>query len=257
MPPSSTCPTCSTWWRHGTKRMSRPTVKNIDLPPRRRIPVWAMLPVVILVIAGGLAAFYLFMPLDAPIPDDLGAQYAGLERGYTEQSFPRLGSASAPVLVEEFSSFACPHCRDFHDTIFPTLLDEIAAGQVQFVFIPVPHIGPGAETAARGAFCAGEQGLFWEMSDVLFDWQKRFVTQTFNERRIRKGARSMPLDAATFNACMSADRPKNVIAQARSEFDQRGLSGTPTLFINGQQVRDYAELNNLGDLAQHIMGGDS
>lgn len=227
--------------------MTRPTVKNIDLPARRRIPVWALVLLVTVILAGGLTAFYMFMPLDAPIPDELGAQYAGLERGTTDQGFPRLGSADAPVLVEDFSSFACPHCRDFHDEILPTLFDEIAAGQVQFVMIPVPHIGSGAKNAAEGALCAGEQDLFWEMSDVLFDWQKRFVTQTFNERRIRKGSEAMPLDADQFAACMSENRPENVITRARDEFDRRGLSGTPSLFLDGVKVRDYAELEGLGE----------
>ena len=227
--------------------MTRPTVKNIDLPRRRRIPFWVLMLFVIVILAGGLAAFYMFMPLDAPIPDDLGAQYTGLERGYTDQGFPRLGSADAPILVEDFSSFACPHCRDLHNEILPTLFDEIATGQVQFVMIPVPHIGSGAENAARGALCAGEQGMYWEMSDVLYDWQKRFVTQTFNERRIRKGSESMPLDAEQFATCMSENRPGDAITRARDEFEQRGLSGTPTLFLNGEKVRDYAELEGLGD----------
>jgi protein-disulfide isomerase len=218
-----------------------------ELKPRRRFPLSLMLPVVVVVVALIALVIYRLMPLDAPIPDDVGALYAGLERGTTDQGFPRLGSADAPILIEDFSSFACPHCRDFHNERLPDLVDEIAAGQVQFVFIPVPNIGPGAEDATRGAFCAGEQGLFWEMSDVLFDWQDRYVMFTFDQRRLRKGAANLGLDTDAFNACLGTDRTKQIIDAAQTEFKGRGLSGTPTFFINGEQVRDYAEFEHLDE----------
>jgi hypothetical protein len=215
--------------------------------PRRRVPLWAILGVVLVVVIAGGLLFYRFMPLAAPIPADAGAEYAGLSQGYTDQGFPRLGKPDAPIVVEEFLSFACPHCREFHEQWFPVLLGQIASGQVQFVAIPVSSIGWGAGNAAKGALCAGEQGQFWEMHDVLFDWQKRFITSTFNERRIRKGAKNMGLDTAAFDTCMSEDHPEAVLDAAQTEFRQRGLAGTPTLFINGEQVRDYRELENLSN----------
>jgi protein-disulfide isomerase len=202
------------------------------------------------IIVGGVL-FYRFMRLAAPIPADVGAEYAGLPRGYTDQGFPRLGNPDATIVVEEFLSFACPHCREFHEQWFPALLSQIASGQVQFVVVPVSSIGWGAGSAAKGALCAGEQGKFWEMHDVLFDWQKRFITSTFNERRIRKGAKNMGLDTVAFDACMSENHPKAALDAALSEFHLRGLPGTPTLFINGEQVRDYRELENLSDRLPH------
>ncbi len=216
-----------------------------ELKPSRRFPLSFIILAAIVII--GLAAFVIYrnLPLDAPIPENVGALYAGLERGTTDQGFPRLGSADAPIVVEDFSSFACPHCRDFHTERFTALIDEIAAGQVQFVFVPVASIGSGSDEAAKAAFCAGEQGQFWEMSDVLFDWQNRFLMFTFDERRLRKGADTMGLDTDAFSACLSADRTRQFLDIALNEFRGRGLSGTPTFFINGEQVRDYAEFDTL------------
>lgn len=225
--------------------------------PRRRVPRRVLAGVGLLALLAGVALALWLRPLDAPIPADVGALYAELERGTTPRGFARLGSADAPVVVEEFTSYACPHCREFHQERLPHLRDEIAAGQVQFILIPVPHIGWGADTATKAAWCAGEQGNFWEMTDVLFDWQARFVTSTFAARRVVKGARNLGLDAAAFDACLSADRTDAAIKLARDEFTRRGLSGTPGFFINGQPMHDYAELNNLGELAQHLTGGTS
>jgi hypothetical protein len=227
-------------------------VSKTEPVPRRRFPRWMILVIILVLIGAGALLYYRFMPLDAPIPDDVGAHYAGLDQGYTEQGFPRLGSTEAPVIVEEFASYACSHCRDFHIEIFPGMLDEIAAGQVQFVLIPVPHIGLGAKSAAKGALCAGQQGEFWKMSDVLFDWQARFSLFSFDERRIRKGAKNMGLDTAAFDRCMDGQDVEIILETTRSAFDRRGLSGTPSFFINGEEVRSYSEFENLGQLAQEL-----
>lgn len=217
----------------------------MNKPRIRQFPIWLLLPAACLIITAGVVIWYWLRPLDAPIPDDAGERYMDLEQGYTDQGFPRLGSADAPVVVEEFASFACPHCREFDENELPDLLDEIAAGQVQFVLIPMQNIGSGAETAARAALCAGEQGRFWEMHDVLFYWQKEFIVSVFAERRILEGVENMGLDTDAFESCLDAERTTDVIEEAENEFHDRGLTGTPSVFINGQRVRDYNELDNL------------
>jgi protein-disulfide isomerase len=217
---------------------------------RRRIPLWWTVVAIVILLVVAAFLYYQFTSRDAPIPANVGAEYVGIDQGFTEQGFARLGSPGAPVLVEEFASYACPHCRDFHLERFPAMLDEIAAGQVQFVMIPVPHIGSGAKDAAEAALCAGQQGKYWEMNDVLFDWQKRFVAFTFNKRRLHNGAQNLGLDTNVFDQCMDSKQTDALVESARTEFDRRGLSGTPTFFINGEQVRSYDEFDNLAQLAE-------
>jgi protein-disulfide isomerase len=224
-------------------------------PQRRVVPLWLIGLLTVMIIVLAVLVYYQFIRIEGPIPDDAGADYVTLEQGYTAQGFPRLGSPDAPVVVEDFSSYACPHCRDFHENIFPGLLDDIAAGQVQFIYIPVPHIGPGAANAARGLFCAGEQGKLWEMHDTLFAWQKQFLTRTFDTERLLLGAENLGLDTDAFETCLDAERTDTVVATAQQEFRQRGLTGTPSLFINGVQAKDYAEFDHLGTLAENNQTG--
>ena len=215
-------------------------------PPRRgfRIRTWQVILLIVALAGIAGAVYYLLVPLDAPIPDDAGQLVAGLEQATTTEGYPRLGNPDAPILIEDFSSYACPHCADFHEEIFPDLVDKIAAGQVQFVFIPVSHIGSGAGDAAQAALCAGEQGRFWTMHDVLFSWNKPSVGSLYGERRLKKGAENLGLDTDAFAACLDGDR--DVLEAARREFTLRGLQGTPAFFINGQRVRDYDEFEDLG-----------
>ena len=217
-------------------------------PPARHTNLrgWLIIVSILGIIFAGAVAVYLLRPLDAPVPEDAGARYAGLAQGTTAQGFPRLGSPDAPVLIEDFSSFACPHCREFHESQFVALLNAVTAGEVQFVFIPIAHIGWGAREAARAMLCAGEQGEAWAMMDVLFDWQRRFVTSTFDARRVRQGAQALGLDMGEFDACMRGSAVGETLDRARAEFDRRGLTGTPGFFINGEKVQDYREFEAFG-----------
>lgn len=221
--------------------------------PRWRVPVWLVILIALGVLGGAAALYYWFKPLDAPLPDGVETRYAGIPQSSTAQGWPRLGDPNAPVLVEDFSSFACPHCQKLHATRFAALLDEIAAGQVQYVFFPVPHIGSGADDASKAALCAQEQGRFWEMHDVLFDWSERFLVRTFDTRRLQKGAEALGLDGQAFEACMDSRAAADRVQAVRDEFNQRGLRGTPTIYINGQQAEDYyrelEELDTSGSAA--------
>lgn len=225
--------------------MTQPQHHSLNRVPRRRVPVWLLFVILTIVLGGALVAFYLLRPIEGPLPSNVATHYAGIERGMTEQGFPRLGSASAPVLIENFSSYACPHCRTLHGDQFEALLDEIAAGNIQWVMIPVPQIGRGSETAALGSYCAGEQGKFWEMHDTLFYWQGKYMTSIFDERRVKLGAEKLGLDTDLFNACLDSREASAFADAAREEFERRGLSGTPSLFLNGERVTDYREIESL------------
>ncbi len=212
----------------------------------RRLPFWLIGPLLVLVMVLAVIAYNMLKPLEGPIPADAGETYIGLEQGTTADGFPRLGRADAPVIVEEFSSYACSHCRDFHDNRFPALVDEIASGQVQWVVIPVPHIGSGAGDAMRAALCAGEQGRFWAMHDTLYSWQGKFLTRVFAPQRLSEGAANLGLNVAAFEACLESERISAQVDLARQIFTQRRLTGTPSFFINGKRVEDYREFDVLG-----------
>ena len=76
------------------------------------------------IIAVALVAVIVFIvlivnaPAEAPIPDGALTRYDGIQQTRTQpEGYPRLGDPNAPVQVAEYSSFDCPHCRDFHDAV--------------------------------------------------------------------------------------------------------------------------------------------
>jgi protein-disulfide isomerase len=65
-----------------------------------------------------------------------------------------LGSADAKVVVVEYASTTCPHCANFHNTIFPGVKkDYIDSGKVKFIFreFPLNDVDLAAVMVARCA----------------------------------------------------------------------------------------------------------
>jgi len=176
--------------------------------------------------------------VSAPIAEGALERYADLEQGQTEEGFYRLGSADAPAQIIELSSFSCSACRAFHDTVLPELLPLIAEGQLAFTYVSLFGIGgiPGGDAPARAAFCAGQQGRFWEYHDALFAWQD-FGAFAFAFDRLLLGAQALELDAAAFESCLTSDEALPALDAARAyAASVEGFEGTPTILLNGQLV---------------------
>jgi protein-disulfide isomerase len=103
---------------------------------------------------------------------------------------------------------------------------------VQIVFRDLPlSMHPNAQGAAEAAQCAHEQGKFWEYHDKLFASQ-----QALGRDQLKQYATDLGLDAAAFNACFDAGKPKDSIAQDAKDAEALGVTGTPAFFINGRFV---------------------
>lgn len=178
-------------------------------------------------------------PVEAPVSEEIVASYADIPQSLTADGLPLLGNADAPVQVSEFSSFDCPHCGSFYQTVTPMLVSRARAGEVAFTYIPLFGTGgiPNGQGAARAALCAGEQDAFWEYHGALFNWQQFFGNQAYASNRLRSGIDNLGIDSGAWDACMSSDRPDAILLEANTQASRtEGFRGTPTVLVNGQHV---------------------
>jgi protein-disulfide isomerase len=89
----------------------------------------------------------------------------------TEKS-KTMGSLAAPIRMDLYSDFTCPHCKMFHDQILPKLIaDYITPGKAYLVFHEYTLTGPGHEysrEAANYAAAAARIGKYPQVSAALF-----------------------------------------------------------------------------------------
>jgi protein-disulfide isomerase len=148
-----------------------------------------------------------------------------------------MGDPNAPVKIVEYSDFQCPYCLRFTQEIEPSLVKEyIATGKVHFTYRSMGYwIGPESVAAAEAAYCASEQGKFWEYHDILFaNWTGENIGDFANSRLIAF-AENIGLDMSAFRSCFNTHKYSDQVNQDRVDGDKAGVIGTPTFFINGQK----------------------
>ena len=148
-----------------------------------------------------------------------------------------MGSKDAPVTVVEFTDYQCPFCLRFTKTTFPSLKKKyIDTGKVRWVALNLPlAFHKDATKAAQAAHCAGEQGKFWEMREVLFQ-----NPQKLNVTYLPAHAATLNLDIEAFNACLQSKRHLDMIAKEAKDAQSVRLTGTPS-FIIGKTTGDVIE----------------
>jgi len=148
------------------------------------------------------------------------------------------GNASSSVVVMEYSDFQCPACRTYYP-IFRQLVQEFG-GEVAFVYrhFPLTQIHPNAEFAARASEAAGRQGKFWEMHDLLFEKQAEWSGLSDIAPMFASYATLLGLDVEKFNFDWRSREVKDFVAAQRVHAVKSGLQGTPSFFINGEQIQN-------------------
>ncbi len=85
---------------------------------------------------------------------------------------PIEGDPGAAVVILEFSDFECPFCERWYQETLPDIRAQVGEDvAIAFLHFPLTQIHPNAAGAHAAAECAGEQGKFWEMHDLLFERQ--------------------------------------------------------------------------------------
>ncbi len=147
-----------------------------------------------------------------------------------------IGSPDAPVVVQAYEDFQCPHCQQFTATLEPTIMELVKAGTVRYEYHHRFVIGPDSITAGAAAECAADQGAFWEYHDALYAaFQSN--PQAARVASLKQIAADIGLDTATFNSCLDTQEHYEQMLREDNEARSKGINATPTVFINGEQYQ--------------------
>lgn len=148
-----------------------------------------------------------------------------------------MGDPAAPVKVEEFADFQCPACGRYAQTIEPRIINEyVAAGKVYYRFNPFSFLGQESFDAAQAAYCAMEQGKFWEYHDILFANQTGENIGDFSIERLQAFANKLKLDTNAFNSCLSSNKYREKLNEDKNAGLKLGVTSTPSFIVNGKLV---------------------
>jgi len=155
---------------------------------------------------------------------------------------PIQGAREAPVTIIEFADYECPYCQQIHPLL--KKLEQEFDGKVALAFkdFPLP-MHPRAAKAAEAARCAGAQGKFWELHDLLFEHASHLEIP-----QLKEYAQTLQLDMQKFDKCLESGEQTAAVQKDFAEAQHLGLSGTPSFFVNGHFFSGTVKYNTLREM---------
>jgi protein-disulfide isomerase len=164
----------------------------------------------------------------------------------------RMGPEQASVQLVEFADFECPYCASFHKDLRALRARYPTHVALTYVHFPLP-MHRFAEPAARAAECAGDQGRFEAMHDLLFEQQDKFGLKSWSEFASEAGV----ADSATFDSCIKRTDPIPRVTEGRVLGNQLDVQGTPTVVVNGWKLGRPPTLDEMDHMVKAILAGKS
>jgi protein-disulfide isomerase len=166
---------------------------------------------------------------------------AKLEKGVNG---PAKGPAKAPVTIVEFSDMQCPHCKEAAPTVDKLLAQEPNA---RFIFqnFPLPSHN-WAEKAADYVDCVGRSSneAVWKFVQKTYD-QQDSITESNADEKLKAIATESGAKGDEIAACAAKPETKARVEASVELGKSVGVTGTPTLSINGRMLPANAPLDAL------------
>lgn len=160
----------------------------------------------------------------------------GLPHGQTETQDPWIGATAPVVTIHEYTDYHCPFCALSARRTFRRL--ALHGRAIRLVRHPHPRMpchvtNPHACRTVRLAYCAGEQGKFWQADQWLFAHAVGVA-----EADAAQAADDLDLDGAALVACMGRSEIQERAHRVYQEALRRGIQETPTFVVDGQVLTE-------------------
>jgi protein-disulfide isomerase len=163
-----------------------------------------------------------------------------------------MGDAKAPVIIIEYASLTCSHCRSFHLEVLPELKKRwIDPGKARLIYRDFP-LDQVAAKAAQLAECVGKDRYFGVL-DVMFRGQPQWALAQDPVAEVSKSLRIAGMGDNEVKACLANDTVANAVVADFKGGETLGVNSTPTLFINGTMYRGARSIDDLDrEIGKHV-----
>lgn len=173
-----------------------------------------------------------------PAPTEVYANWRDIEAvGRT------IGLSTAPIHVIGFGDYQCPACKLLDRSMDAAKRRFGDSLVITYVHFPLEYHS-AAMPAARAVDCAFNQSAFIAMHRQLFALQDSLGFMPFNEFARRAEVN----DLEEFSRCMDSANSPFSIDLGRRAATLLGITGTPTLLINGRVIRGSPTISSLFEI---------
>ncbi|MBO6622370.1 MAG: thioredoxin domain-containing protein [Balneola sp.] len=154
------------------------------------------------------------------------------------EEYPK-GNLSSKNILIEYGDYECPYSRLGYRYIQKFLKEDT---DLKFIFrhFPIKKKHPHAEMCAEAALCAGDQGKFWEMHDLMFA-----DNQNLSRERLEEFAQELDLDRRKFHVDLESQSFLSWVQKDFRSGVKNGVDDTPTFFVNETKYEGDLDYNQL------------
>lgn len=227
--------------RDGRDRRGRGAAARRRRSQRSTLAIWGVVGLLVLAAVVGLVVQSQRSSSGQPVVTP--AVVNGPDNGVLE------GRASAPVLVDEYGDFTCPVCQRFQATMGPTIAKLVRQGTIRFNYHPIALLaqnGQDPAQAANAALAAGDVSPadFWKLHDALFAQQEPEGAGRWTAQFMVGFGHQLGISSPTYDQAVTSGKYIGFVNRITQQAQQRGVSATPTIFINGRLQQDPAVITS-------------
>jgi len=143
-----------------------------------------------------------------------------------------LGLPDAPVTIAVFMDYQCPYCARLMPVLEQVL--EKYPKHVKIVYKQYPlKMHKAALSAAAASLAAAGEGRFGELHTLMIDDYQNLTDESILEK-----ASSLGFDRDAFRKKMADPAVLQLIQKDMQDGKKAGVSGIPTVFINGKKLKN-------------------
>lgn len=148
-----------------------------------------------------------------------------------------VGSVDAPVTIDLYEDYSCPHCADYEEAVGPTLFALAAKGDAVVNFHPIQIVTSYGTAAGSAATCvATNDAQNWsKFHSTLFATHSQ-ESDGWGAKDFANFAKIQGITDEDTLSCITKGTYEGWIGTNTDASRTAGISGTPTLLINGQQT---------------------
>lgn len=227
--------------RKGQKAANRVVREQLARERRRRRAIWISAATVAVLVIAGLVGWGVWRSQQST-----SSTYRTPAHATADGSGLISSDSSGPATVEVYLDYLCPHCKTFENTAATTLNQLVTDKKITLVDHPLGFLDSYSTNqystrAAAAAGCASDGGKLAEFTAALYANQPAEGGAGHTDDQLVSIGTSVGLDSTTFGQCVRDGTYLNWVKHVNDVASARGVTGTPTVFVNGTQVDATAD----------------
>lgn len=221
--------------------------------PKRRVPPGIIVVIVlVLALGAGVGVQYYRGHSKVEVTSSGRPEPAVITGPGTSGKGVTVGKTGAKVNIDLYLDFRCPHCAEFEKDSGAAVDKLVEDGTATLTYWPLQFVNPDSSPRLANAFAAAAaNGKALSFADELYgDFSKSWTTDQLIEL-----GKQLDVGDAKYQQALQDNTYAGWLESVGKAADDRGVTGTPAVFVNGKQLQgDQLSAEGLQNAVGEIAG---